>query len=150
MSQHVVRRLRPYLFHGFRRVNATRTFAQVPCIRQEKSREVTHDYEKRVAQLEAHKPLSECYPRIDEDFKQAIEVSADPTQLSSKLSDASWVKRLADGLEKDGIIDEENGLKAPVTVAGRAEPVIKSWPAKTDSLRQDTVSQNSRLQTSLP
>ena len=121
MSQHVVRRLRPYLFHGFRRVNVTRTFTEVSSRRQEqKSREVTHDYEKRAAQLEAQRPLAECYPRLVEGLRQASEVSGDPRKLVSRSSDASWVKRLAGDLEKGGILDRQNGLNTPVTVLGMA------------------------------
>ena len=28
---------------------------------------MTHDYEKRVAQLQANRPLAECYPRLSEE-----------------------------------------------------------------------------------
>ena len=68
MSQPVSRRLRPYLFFGFNRIATrnARTFVNAPCLlhQEQKGREVTHDYEKRVAQLEGHKPLAECWPRL--------------------------------------------------------------------------------------
>lgn len=68
MSKDVfTRRLRPYLFSGFKRSQCprpARAFSSSRCLyADEKQRDVTHDYEKRVAQLQAHKPLSECYPR---------------------------------------------------------------------------------------
>lgn len=69
MSQHVVRRLRPHLFHAFRRSQTTRAFLHTPIIQDApKGRDVTRDYQKRVAQLEAQKSLSRCYPRLSKDF----------------------------------------------------------------------------------
>lgn len=65
MSRHLIQCPRPYLFHGFRRVNTPRAFSQATRFRQAgRSRDVTHDYEKRVAQLQAQRPLEECYPRL--------------------------------------------------------------------------------------
>lgn len=108
MSQHVVRRLRPYLFHGFRHVQAARHFAQVGNLQQErKGRDVTHDYEKRVAQLEAQKPLQECYPRLPNGFQ----VERTPIQEVTSLSVA---------LGNDEIL-QEDVLDAPHTVAGTNE-----------------------------
>ncbi|CAK3747585.1 Lysine--tRNA ligase, cytoplasmic [Lecanosticta acicola] len=71
-----VRRLRPYLFNGFKRfqrVCPTRPFASFPslCAADER-RDVTHDYEKRVAQLRAHKSLAGCYPRLPEAFTKKL------------------------------------------------------------------------------
>ncbi|KAK5121135.1 hypothetical protein LTR85_005619 [Meristemomyces frigidus] len=110
MSQHVVRRLRPYLFHGFRSVQAARTFAQTGYLQQEKKdREVTHDYEKRVAQLEVQKPLQDCYPRLANGFQWERK----PIEEVSYLSNA---------LEADEIL-HENALDAPYTVAGRVQSV---------------------------
>lgn len=68
----LIRRLRPHLFTRFKRAScipttatSSRTFASQPSLHVDKrSKDVTHDYEKRIAQLEAHKPLSECYPRL--------------------------------------------------------------------------------------
>ncbi|KAF2170182.1 hypothetical protein M409DRAFT_64520 [Zasmidium cellare ATCC 36951] len=69
MSKDVfVRRFRPYLFSGFKRSQylPARAFASKPYLRaKEKQQDVTHDYEKRVAQLQAYRPLSECYPRLE-------------------------------------------------------------------------------------
>lgn len=74
------RRLRPYLFTSFKKRSscsstnavATRAFASQPSLRVErKSKDVTHDFEKRVAQLEGYKQLSECYPRLpDSDHRE--------------------------------------------------------------------------------
>ena len=66
MSSNVARRLRPQLFHGFKRLQLQRTFACVPALRkQDETKSVTHDYGKRIAELEARRPLSECYPRLN-------------------------------------------------------------------------------------
>ncbi|KAF2766203.1 class II aaRS and biotin synthetase [Teratosphaeria nubilosa] len=75
MAQPIPRRLRPYLFHGFRssqHAPARRTFfaAHVQCQRSEKAGTATHDYEKRVGQLQADKPVRECYPRLPERFAE--------------------------------------------------------------------------------
>lgn len=61
------RHLRPYLFTRFDRVqcpHSTRSLTSSLALYAEKKQNpVTHDYVERVAQLEARKPLSECYPR---------------------------------------------------------------------------------------
>ncbi|EME46151.1 hypothetical protein DOTSEDRAFT_70224 [Dothistroma septosporum NZE10] len=62
-----LRRYRPYLFTSFRRVQCSRparTFTSSSCAR---GHDVTHDYEKRVAQLQANRTLAECYPRLSEE-----------------------------------------------------------------------------------
>lgn len=67
-----IRRLRPHLFTSFKcnscsptTAFSVRAFAaQQPQHVERRSKDVTHDYEKRVAQLESHKPLSESYPRL--------------------------------------------------------------------------------------
>ncbi|GIZ42663.1 hypothetical protein CKM354_000592200 [Cercospora kikuchii] len=69
MSKEVLtRRLRPYLFHAFQRahpISATRTISSsAPHLAKQPQSDVTHDYQKRVAQLEARKPKAEWYPRI--------------------------------------------------------------------------------------
>lgn len=70
MSKDVFTRCaRPYLFNGFKRspvVHSTRALSLTsPCLaKQPKQHDVTHDYEKRVAQLEARKSRAEWYPRI--------------------------------------------------------------------------------------
>ncbi|KAK3701643.1 mitochondrial lysine-tRNA synthetase [Vermiconidia calcicola] len=72
MSQNLMtRRLRPCLFTSyFRRTRpipkATRAFSSTAPASQKEvaAREVTHDYERRVAQLEAVSPPAEWYPRI--------------------------------------------------------------------------------------
>jgi lysyl-tRNA synthetase, class II len=84
MAQPIVRRVRPYLFHGFQRhqrLAARRGFAQAAVLHSkngsgdEKAREVTGDYEKRVAQLQAYKPLAQCYPRLPNGFaKQRMSI----------------------------------------------------------------------------
>ena len=134
MSQQVVRRLRPYLFHGFRR-NVTRnmrTFAQATYFLQQeqKVREVTHDYEKRLAQLEGHRALAQCWPRLP---------------LRGELSATGDVKLLCEELEAG----EKNSVDAPVTVAGtvhnssiqqreadaslQAESILSALPAPNSS-----------------
>ena len=35
---------------------------------------MTHDYEKRVAQLESYKPLAECYPRLNINSPKPISI----------------------------------------------------------------------------
>ena len=66
MSNTVARRLRPYLFHGFKRTQCHRTFSRAPALhKQDDAKPVTHDYEKRIAELSAQRPLSECYPRLN-------------------------------------------------------------------------------------
>jgi hypothetical protein len=77
MSQNVhIRRLRPYLFTSFRRFQPTchRSFHASNVIRsaqeseptQYEGRKVTHDYERRVSQLESVSPAEQWYPRIDQ------------------------------------------------------------------------------------
>lgn len=72
----LVRRLRPYLFNGFKRsqrVCPTRSFAAFPSLYASEGRnDATHDYEKRVSQLKAHKSLSECYPRLGDTRARAL------------------------------------------------------------------------------
>lgn len=67
MSRRAARCLRPYLFHSFKRTQCaahTRPFTCTTIASQIKpSKDVTHDYEKRLAQLEAYKPRDDWYPR---------------------------------------------------------------------------------------
>lgn len=112
MTHQVARCLRPYLFHGFRRADATRAFSQRSCSWQmEKSRDVTHDYEKRVAQLQAQKSLADCYPRLDPVLKRK------KLHSDSAFHTASYVKSLARELE-NGETWTDNGLDEPVALAG--------------------------------
>ncbi|KAF7192827.1 Lysine--tRNA ligase, mitochondrial [Pseudocercospora fuligena] len=73
MSKEILsRRLRLYLFHNFRRVQCqynARAFGASTLRTDRQRHEVTHDYEKRVAQLETHKQPSEWYPRISQSRK---------------------------------------------------------------------------------
>ena len=68
MSHRTVRCMRPYLFHSFKRSHcavSTRTFTRSTIAFQDKaSKDVTHDYEKRLAQLDAYKPCDDWYPRL--------------------------------------------------------------------------------------
>jgi lysyl-tRNA synthetase class 2 len=68
MSHRTVRCTRPYLFHSFRRSHcavSTRTFTRSTIAYKDKaSKDVTHDYEKRLAQLDAYKPRDDWYPRL--------------------------------------------------------------------------------------
>lgn len=68
MSHRAARCLRPYLFHSFKRsqcVAHTRAFTCSTIASQIKpSKDVTHDYEKRLAQLDAYKPRDDWYPRL--------------------------------------------------------------------------------------
>lgn len=68
MSHRAARCVRPYLFHSFKRsqcVAHTRAFTCTPIASQIKpSKDVTHDYEKRLAQLDAYKPRDDWYPRL--------------------------------------------------------------------------------------
>lgn len=66
----VVRRLRPYLFSAFKRSRnfiPARAFISTPYLHAHgKEHDVTHDYEKRVDQLQAYKSLPDCYPRLEQ------------------------------------------------------------------------------------
>ncbi|KAK4555836.1 mitochondrial lysine-tRNA synthetase [Recurvomyces mirabilis] len=107
MSSNVARRLRPYLFHGFQRTQCHRTFSRVPALyKQDDIKSVTHDYEKRIAELEAHRTLSECYPRLDKSNGRDI------VPLDNFRRD--WADLQADETRK------HDGL---VTVAGRVKSV---------------------------
>ncbi|RMY53609.1 hypothetical protein D0863_13890 [Hortaea werneckii] len=65
---------------------------QAPCFRQAgRNRDVTHDYEKRVAQLQAQKPLEECYPRLPS--------REEATVLDRKLDSAAHVQLVANELQ---------------------------------------------------
>jgi lysyl-tRNA synthetase class 2 len=68
MSHRTVRCMRPYLFHSFKRSHcavSTRAFSRSTIALQDKaSKDVTHDYEKRLAQLDAYKPREDWYPRL--------------------------------------------------------------------------------------
>lgn len=68
MSYHTARRLRPYLFHGFKQVQctaSTRAFTRCSVASKDNTpKEVTNDYEKRLRQLDAYKPRDEWYPRM--------------------------------------------------------------------------------------
>ncbi|RMY69949.1 hypothetical protein D0863_06101 [Hortaea werneckii] len=112
MSRHLIQCPRPYLFHGFRRVNASRAFSQAPHFRQiEKSRDVTHDYEKRVAQLQAQRPLEECYPRLS---------SRDETPLlDRKLYSAAHVYTVANELQNGETVSHHGST----TLTGRVKSV---------------------------
>lgn len=71
---------------------------------------MTHDYEKRVAQLEAQKPLAECYPRLPNEVPKERQRIADVLPLARQL--------------EAGATQRENGLDAPITVAGM---VLLDW-----------------------
>lgn len=61
------RRLRPHLFSAFTRSQCLHPTPASHRQRHDavkKDRDVTHDYEKRVAQLRAASDLSACYPRL--------------------------------------------------------------------------------------
>jgi len=68
MTHHTVRCMRLYLFHSFKRSHCavpTRAFTRSTIAFQDKtSKDVTHDYEKRLAQLDAYKPRDDWYPRL--------------------------------------------------------------------------------------
>jgi lysyl-tRNA synthetase class 2 len=70
MSHRAVRCLRPYLFHGFKRSQCaayTRNFTCSTIASSIKApKDVTNDYEKRLAQLEAQKPRDDWYPRLNQ------------------------------------------------------------------------------------
>ena len=68
MSQNVVRRLRPYLFTNFRRLQcpqSRRTFSISPSV-QKQAKAETHDRSKRVQELgQTEEALAKCYPRLN-------------------------------------------------------------------------------------
>ncbi|OTA38702.1 hypothetical protein BTJ68_01181 [Hortaea werneckii EXF-2000] len=111
-SRHLIQCPRPYLFHGFRRVIAPRAFSQASCFRQaERSRDVTHDYEKRVAQLQAQRPLEECYPRLPSREEALV--------LDRKLYSAAHVHTVATELQNGETVTHDE----PTTLIGRVKSV---------------------------
>jgi lysyl-tRNA synthetase class 2 len=68
MSHRTVRCMRPYLFHSFKRspcaVSACAFTHSTIAYQDKASKDVTHDYEKRLAQLDAYKPRDDWYPRL--------------------------------------------------------------------------------------
>lgn len=68
MSLHTARCMRPYLFYGFKRSHCavpTRTFTRSTiALQNTASKDLTHDHEKRLAQLDAYKPRDDWYPRL--------------------------------------------------------------------------------------
>lgn len=107
MSQQAARRLRPYLFTGFRRARvgqSKRVLSQTAC-RQDGApgRDVTHDYAKRVAQIETQRPLETWYPRL-------------PASIAESRSSLSVVRRRAVSLKRgeteDSIPIIVTGIKA--------------------------------------
>ena len=78
MSHRAARCLRPYLFHSFKRSQCaayTRNFTCSTIASSIKAaKDVTNDYEKRVAQLEAYKPRDEWYPRITQAERMPVDV----------------------------------------------------------------------------
>jgi lysyl-tRNA synthetase class 2 len=68
MSHRAARCLRPYLFHSFKRsqcVAHTRAFTSPTIVSSIKApKDITNDYERRLAQLDAYKPRDDWYPRI--------------------------------------------------------------------------------------
>ncbi|KAK4503841.1 hypothetical protein PRZ48_004756 [Zasmidium cellare] len=102
MSKDVfVRRFRLYLFSGFKRSQylPARAFTSQPYLRVKESQlDVTHDYEKRVAQLQTHRPLSECYPRLEERDvrdsagKKAFESQYEHLQIDQTVADGTQTR----------------------------------------------------------
>lgn len=126
MSQHhpVVRQLRRYLFHGFRDGRcARRVFSSA--VRSHKGRdarkEVTHDYEQRVEQLNAAtgSDLSKCYPRL-------------PERFGVKRKSLAAFRHTYERLEVGEILSE------PVTVVGRCRRGRSRWNATCASGRTIT------------
>ena len=122
MSNYVVRRLRPYLFSGFLRAQAaqpSRALSQT-CYRQDGGfiRDVTHDYEKRVAQLEAQTPLHVWYPRLPSNFAETR------TSLGS-------AKSRAINIEKGGTEDSH------IIVAGTMTIHTHSLRSAADRIREN-------------
>lgn len=138
MSRHLIQCPRPYLFDGFRRVNASRAFSQAPRFRQtEKSRDVTHDYEKRVAQLQAQRPLEECYPRLS---------SRDETPLlDRKLYSAAHVHTVANELQNGEVISHHGSTTLTGMLCYKLKPAV----LVADRVRQGEVSTDSGLQACL-
>lgn len=78
MSHRAARCVRPYLFHGFKRsqwLATSRAFTSSTIVSSNQTpKDVTHDYEKRIAQLDAYKPRDEWYPRISTAERTPVEV----------------------------------------------------------------------------
>lgn len=88
MSHRAARCLRPYLFHGFKRSQSlatSRAFTSSTIVSSiQTPKDVTHDYEKRLAQLDAYKPRDEWYPRISNIERTPVEVfQRDYAQLAN-------------------------------------------------------------------
>ncbi|WPH04924.1 Hypothetical protein R9X50_00782100 [Acrodontium crateriforme] len=123
MSPTGVRRLRPYLFTNFQRAQYIRTFSahprrsalievaakpKAPTTQKESSRHVKKDYEKRIAQIEAHNSsLSQCYPRLPPRFAQNTLVSIHTAREASSHLEP----------------DETLSSGGTITIAGRVHSV---------------------------
>jgi len=130
MSQHVVRRLRPHLFTRYQRVHCSRAFSHAGFLRADggDGRDVTHDYEKRVAQLEAQRPLAECYPRLIADHSSRKWTIIKALEAAAKLEP-----------------DKVSARRAPFVVAGMCSDAEYKI-TESNCLRQSAVGPHSRLQ----
>jgi len=137
MPYDVVRRLRPYLFHGFRRSQGAalkRTFVSSPVVSQQAKtvKDVSHDSEKRLAQLEAYKSRDAWHPRL-------------PAESHVGKMSVQVFQQEYGSLEKD---QTDSSVQ---TVLGRSEQdTVMAYIAHSRVRRQSTISPRRRLQASLP
>ena len=108
MSQNTVRRLRPYLFTAFERVQCQSTRRVFSCsgvsYKEKLDKDHTHDYDKRVAQLEKTRgSLAECYHRM-------------PSYVEQHLDYIQFIRKKHKDLKRG-----ETDKKTTVTVAGKHE-----------------------------
>lgn len=137
MSQNAARRLRPYLFHGFKRSQSPRlcrSFAGSKVVSQQSkaSKDVTHDYEKRLDQLEAYKSRDQWYPRISANAQ------------AGRVSVADFRKEY-EHLEKD---QTESDLRTVIGMSAQDE--AHASIAHSHVRRQSEISPHRRLQARLP
>ncbi|EMC98567.1 hypothetical protein BAUCODRAFT_128939 [Baudoinia panamericana UAMH 10762] len=115
MSACVIRRLRPYLFHGFERSQG-RAFSCGAWLRDDSDsgrRSASHDYVKRVSQLQSFKKLEECYPRLPFGFPESrVPISDFRSRYDGMLEAGQTVRNSVDSAG--------NG---PLIVAGRIRSV---------------------------
>lgn len=105
MSKEILpRRLRPHLFSAYTRsqcCTSSRAFASSPwCHDVKKQTDVTHDYEKRVAQLDARKPLSQSYPRIEDggQWRRATRVTRQDLEGAEEAKDNASTRYTVAGM----------------------------------------------------
>ena len=137
MSQNVARRLRPYLFHGFKQSQAVvlrRTFVSSHAVLQKATaaKDVTHDYEKRLVQLDAYKPPAEWHPRLSREIQ--------PAKTSVKE-----FRR-----DHGSLAEDETANDIQTVIGTSAKDSVMEYIAHSRQRRQSTIRPYRRLETGVP